>query len=138
MGGKGVEPLRTFAHTVLSRTPLPFRHSPICKYYRNLQEYCKAVCMVANCGARLINDTPRGCACVDQQFAKIFQFRTDFRSRTCRAARGPADVRHAQLTARNCLILTNQGTDYFPRCLSARHLPTTQQLARRCDFMHKI
>ena len=31
MGGKGVEPLRTFVHTVLSRTRLPFRHSPMYK-----------------------------------------------------------------------------------------------------------
>ena len=29
MGGKGVEPLRTFVHTVLSRARLPFRHPPI-------------------------------------------------------------------------------------------------------------
>ena len=32
MGGKGVEPLRTFVHTVLSRTRLPFRHSPNYRY----------------------------------------------------------------------------------------------------------
>ena len=54
---------------------------------------------------------------VDQQFAKIFPFRADFRSRTCRATRGPADVRRTQLTARTGLILTNQGTGCFTRCL---------------------
>ena len=32
MGGKGVEPLRTFVHTVLSRARLPFRHPPITRY----------------------------------------------------------------------------------------------------------
>lgn len=51
---------------------------------------------------------------VDQQFANIFPFRTDFRLRTCHATRGPADVRHAQLAVRTGLILTNQGTVYVP------------------------
>lgn len=36
MGGKGVEPLRTFVHTVLSRARLPFRHPPIT---RDILEY---------------------------------------------------------------------------------------------------
>ena len=52
---------------------------------------------------------------LDQQFAKIFPFRADFRLRTCRASRGPADVRHAQLTAQTGLILTNQGTKHSTR-----------------------
>ena len=47
-----------------------------------------------------------------QQFAKIFPLCADFRLRTCRATRGPADVRHAQLAAQIGLILTNQGADY--------------------------
>ena len=72
----------------------------------------------------------RCCAGDDQQFAKIFQFRPDFRSRTCRAARGPADVRHAQLAVRTCLILTNQGTGYFPRCCAERHLLTADAKLR--------
>ena len=54
---------------------------------------------------------------VDQQFAKIFPVCTDFRLRTCRALRGPADVRYAQLTAQTGVILTNQGTDYSPLLL---------------------
>lgn len=37
MGGKGVEPLRTFVHTVLSRARLPFRHPPITK---DIIEFC--------------------------------------------------------------------------------------------------
>lgn len=45
MGGKGVEPLRTFVHTVLSRTRLPFRHSPIWVYYRKCAPSCKVFCL---------------------------------------------------------------------------------------------
>lgn len=41
MGGKGVEPLRTFVHTVLSRARLPFRHPPITEY---ILENCAAFC----------------------------------------------------------------------------------------------
>ena len=41
MGGKGVEPLRTFVHTVLSRARLPFRHPPIT---RHIVENCAAFC----------------------------------------------------------------------------------------------
>lgn len=41
MGGKGVEPLRTFVHTVLSRARLPFRHPPITYY---ILEYCVPFC----------------------------------------------------------------------------------------------
>lgn len=41
MGGKGVEPLRTFVHTVLSRTRLPFRHSPMYVYYKIFSGNCK-------------------------------------------------------------------------------------------------
>ncbi len=40
MGGKGVEPLRTFVHTVLSRARLPFRHPPITRY---IVENCAAL-----------------------------------------------------------------------------------------------
>ena len=40
MGGKGVEPLRTFVHTVLSRARLPFRHPPITSY---ILEYLRPV-----------------------------------------------------------------------------------------------
>lgn len=43
MGGKGVEPLRTFVHTVLSRTRLPFRHSPMYRYYKNYERACKEI-----------------------------------------------------------------------------------------------
>ena len=50
---------------------------------------------------------------VDQQFAKFCQLCTDSRSRTCRAVRGPADVRHTQLAVQICLNLTNQGTERF-------------------------
>ena len=42
MGGKGVEPLRTFVHTVLSRARLPFRHPPITKYIiENFSNSCQ-------------------------------------------------------------------------------------------------
>ncbi len=44
MGGKGVEPLRTFVHTVLSRARLPFRHPPITEY---ILENCAAFCKKA-------------------------------------------------------------------------------------------
>ncbi len=43
MGGKGVEPLRTFVHTVLSRTRLPFRHSPMYRYFSKTKGKSKDV-----------------------------------------------------------------------------------------------
>ena len=63
-----------------------------------------------------LNPPCKGWVFIDQQFAKIFPFCTEFRLR-CRTACGPRNVRHAQLAAQTGLILTNQGTDYFTRCL---------------------
>ena len=46
---------------------------------------------------------------LDQPFAKFGISKADFRLRTCRATRGPADVRHAQLTALPILKFDKSG-----------------------------
>ena len=43
LGERGFEPLSPLGHTVLSRTRLPFRHSPIYVYYRNFKKTCKGI-----------------------------------------------------------------------------------------------
>ncbi len=54
MGGKGVEPLRTFVHTVLSRARLPFRHPPITKHIiENFSNSCHFILLSLNHRAKI-------------------------------------------------------------------------------------
>ncbi len=56
-----------------------------------------------------------------QQFSKFGLFCADFRLRTCRTACGPADVRHAQLTAQTKLKFEKSACLRYTRCCVGRH-----------------